>query len=182
METERAPAQNFEIEKWRTEHALELKKWRADVDFRTREADLKEREQYLRDQEVAIKREEVRLSKWTNPLVLSIFGAAFAGLVNAGLSWWNNRYQFALEDNKSKTTLSLEQSKSEATRILEMIKTDNPDRAAENLAFLVDAGLISDQTLVKHIRATRKSGTGPYLSSSQIRATIYLTTEGDLVL
>jgi hypothetical protein len=35
-------------------------------------------------------------------------------------------------------------TKAEAARILEVIRTDNPDKAATNLKFLVDAGLISD--------------------------------------
>lgn len=39
----------------------------------------------------------------------------------------------------------LERQKGEETRILEMIKTGDPDKAAENLKFLLDSGLIESQ-------------------------------------
>jgi hypothetical protein len=161
---------DFEREKWQAAYDLELKKWDAERSVRERETVIKERDQNLRDEEIAIKREEVQLSRWTNPLALAIFGASFAGLVNAGLNWLNTRYQFDLEDERSKKTLVLEQSKSEAARILEMIKAPNKNQAAENLLFLVDTGLISDQSLVSQIRnflAARKEGTGPLLSSGE---------------
>jgi hypothetical protein len=48
----------------------------------------------------------------------------------------------------------LEEAKAEAVRILEVIRTDNPDKAATNLKFLVDAGLISDDARRASIRTT----------------------------
>ena len=50
-----------------------------------------------------------------------------------------------LETTKTEQARILEESKAEAARILEVIKTgNNSDKAAVNLKFLVDAGLISD--------------------------------------
>jgi hypothetical protein len=79
----------------------------------------------------------------------------------------NNKYQLELEQSKSTANLQLEQGKAEATRILEMIKTSDADKAAENLKFLVDSGLVGDGPLNTKIRsflADRKPGTGPVLS------------------
>jgi hypothetical protein len=171
MASDQLPSDNFEAEKWRVEHEFALEKWRAEHALRTREVALKEQDQALHDDEILIKKQEVSLSRWTNPLALAIFGAAFAGLVNAWLTSWNNRYQLQLEDTKARATIALEQSKSEAARILEMIKTNDSDRAAENLRFLIETGLISDEKIVQQVRkflADRKKGTGPFLSSSAI--------------
>jgi hypothetical protein len=54
-----------------------------------------------------------------------------------------------------------------------MIKTNDPDKAAENLKFLVESGLIADDILNVKIRkflADRKPGTGPFLTGSAARA------------
>jgi secreted trypsin-like serine protease len=64
----------------------------------------------------------------------------------------------------------LEQSKAEAARILEVVKTNNPDKAATNLKFLIDTGLISDQNVSKQVQAyldTRKPGEGVTLPTNQ---------------
>ena len=60
----------------------------------------------------------------------------------------------------------LERQKSEETRILEMIKTGDPDKAAENLKFLLEAGLIESQNRTAKIQRfldSRTPGTGPNL-------------------
>src|SRR5262245_10399380 len=62
--------------------------------------------------------------------------------------------------------VDLEESKAEAARILEMIKTGDPEKAADNLKFLVEAGLISDADRRKNIQnflAHRPAGQGPAL-------------------
>ena len=49
-----------------------------------------------------------------------------------------------------------------------MIKTGEPDKAASNLQFLIDTGLITEKARVQHIQsylAQRKPGTGPFLPS-----------------
>jgi hypothetical protein len=62
----------------------------------------------------------------------------------------------------------MEDTRAESARILEMIKTGDADKAAENLRFLADAGLISDRQRVDAIRSflkTRSPGQGPSLPS-----------------
>jgi hypothetical protein len=165
------PNPDNEREKWTAQLEFEREKWRGELA-------LKEREQAQREAEFRQKPDEAWLSRWTNPLVLAIFGATLTGLANVGAIWLTSHYQLELEQTKSTATLDLEewkskaslgveQAKSEATRILEMIKTNDPDKAAENLKFLVDSGLIADGSLNVKIRkflADRKPGTGPFLS------------------
>src|SRR5262249_53722210 len=72
------------------------------------------------------------------------------------------------ETTKAEQTRVLEEGKAEAARILEMIKTGDPDKAADNLKFLIDAGLISDADRRRNIRnflANRPAGKGPTLPS-----------------
>jgi len=79
----------------------------------------------------------------------------------------NGRAQVDLETTKAEQSRVLEEGKAEAARILEVIKTGNdPEKAAENLKFLVDTGLISDAGRRKNIQAfldSRKPGQGPSL-------------------
>jgi hypothetical protein len=125
----------FEREKWQFERTL------------------REREQANRDAEVALRREEQARSRWRSPLVVGIFAAAVAAAGNAVVAFVNGRLQRDLEDGKAGAQLVLEQSKAESDRILEMIKTDDPDKAAEILAFLLDTGLVNDQQHIKNLRA-----------------------------
>jgi hypothetical protein len=120
---------------------FEREKWRAEYELRKRELDLKER--------------DAARSQWSSPLVLSICAAVVAGFFNAAVAWVNGI--------QSRT---IEEAKAEAARILEVIKTDNPDKAAVNLKFLVDAGLISDFGRSSKLQAyldVRIAGQGPAL-------------------
>jgi hypothetical protein len=52
---------------------------------------------------------------------------------------------------------------------LEVVKTNDPDKAATNLKFLIDAGLIADADVKKHIQAyleKREPGEGIVLPSA----------------
>jgi hypothetical protein len=108
----------------------------------------------LRKEELRLKRIEVERSRWNNPLAIAILAAAVAGVANAGVAWLNGylqrsveaqraEQQSKLEQQKSTDTLALDERRSEATRILEVIKIGDPDKAAVNLQFLLDAGLLS---------------------------------------
>ena len=105
-----------------------------------------------------MRKDEAQASRWSSPLALAIFTAAFAGLVNAGLNWENNNYQSKLG-----------QSNNEAARILQMLNAPNSDQAAANLSFLAEVGLISDPGLVQQIQnyvKNRKPGSGAVTSSN----------------
>lgn len=128
-----------------------------ELEFQRAELALKGREVAVKEGELLLKRQEATVGAWRSPLVLSVLGAALAAGGNAAVSYVNAKQARELEDRKS-----------EQARILEMIKTGSPDKAAENLKFLVDAGLISDdpllQRLTKFLR-DRQPGTGPSLPS-----------------
>jgi GH24 family phage-related lysozyme (muramidase) len=134
---------------------FEREKWVFDCRLRERELAVKEREQSTKEGDLALKQAEQAGARWKNPLVVAILAAAVAGSGNALVAYLNGTAQVVLETQKS-----------EQSRILEMIKTGNPDRAAENLKFLVETGLIRDPSvrsdLLTYLNA-RKPGTGPTL-------------------
>ena len=133
-----------------SESEFEREKWRVDVSFRERELALKERDSAR--------------ARWSNPLALAIFAAAVAAAGNAGVAWLNGREQRAVESLRASQTLELEERKAEASRILEIIKTADPDKAANNLQFLIDTGLIINPSRLVEMKtylANRKPGQGP---------------------
>lgn len=133
----------------------------------------------LRRRELQLKLDDAKRSRWTNPLVLAVAGAALAAIGNGVVTWMSGSQQRALEEERSKRAqhiqddnnkqqLKLEAFKAESTRILEAIKTNNPDSAAVNLQFLLDAGLIANEDTIKYLQAylpSRKPGQGPALPS-----------------
>jgi hypothetical protein len=163
-------------------------KWRADVRLRERELAVKEREQEIKSREVDAKVEELRRSRWSNPLVLAVFAAAVAAAGNFVITWVNGVQQRAqderrataeneLEQTKAKGQQQLEEGKAEAARILEVIKTNNPDRAAVNLAFLLQTGLIASEDRRKSLAtylANRQAGEGATLPTPASTEDIYI--------
>jgi hypothetical protein len=104
--------------------------------------------------------------------VVAILAAAVAGLGNAFVAMINGGLQRQIEQTKAADSLRMEESRSEAGRILEMIKTGEPDKAASNLKFLIDTGLISNKQRVAQIQgylSTRQPGTGPFLPAADGR-------------
>lgn len=160
--------------------AFEREKWRAELQLRKRELDAK--------------LEEQQRARWTNPLVLAVFAAALAAGGNAVVALINGSSQRTLEETRSNAQLELEERKSnaqlalelkkyegqqaieeakaEAARILEMIKTDDPEKAAVNLDFLLKAGLITGkqrQADLRQFLKDRQPGQGPSLPSASPR-------------
>jgi hypothetical protein len=156
-------------------------KWLAEQAFRDRELLLKEREQARLDDELHLKRQEARRSRWSSPLVIAILGAAAAALGNAGVTWVNGKAQRELENIRAVSAqksqelnnisqLNLETFKAESARIFEVVKTSDPDKAAVNLRFLLDVGLVTNENtkvgLASYLK-TRKSGQGFALPSAE---------------
>lgn len=145
------------MENTQSDSPSDQEKWEAEKAFRHREITIKEQEQINRQTELKLKVDEQKSSTWRNPVFVALIGAVAAAAGNALISLNNGIAQ-----------RNLEKEKSEQTRILEMIKTGDPDKAAENLGFLVNAGLISDSILKRKIivfLAERQTGTGPALAS-----------------
>jgi GH24 family phage-related lysozyme (muramidase) len=135
--------------------SFERARWEAECAFREREVAVREREQRSKEAQLALAKAQHGASRWKNPLVVAILAAAVAAIGNAFVAYTN-------ADSQTK----LEAQKSEQARILEMIKTGSPDAAAENLGFLLDAGLIKDPGIRRDLRAfldRRKPGGGPSL-------------------
>jgi hypothetical protein len=125
-------------------------KWRDELALREREIALKEAELELRRKEHAV-------AGWRSPLVVAVLAAALGAAGNAVVSYTNASLERQLEDQKS-----------EQQRLLEVIKTGDPDSAAENLEFLLDAGLITEPARVTKLReflTNREPGSGPALPS-----------------
>jgi V8-like Glu-specific endopeptidase len=97
-------------------------------------------------------------SSFANPLVVAILAAAVAAAGNAMVALVNGQQ-----------TRRVEEVRAEASRILEMIKTGDPDTAAENLRFLAESGLISDperREAIQTFLAARSPGQGPALPTA----------------
>jgi hypothetical protein len=105
------------------------------------------------------------------------------------VAWWNSYAQRQLEESravaardlerdKDLRNVSLEANKAEGARILEMIKTgtDNPDKAAKNLSFLVEIGLATDKDgRIKNYLTNRRPGEGTSLPAPGAPAPVEAT-------
>lgn len=139
----------------RDDAKLDLDRQRVDLERRKFDTDSR-----LREQELELKRKDQSRAGWSNPLVVAIFAAAIAAGGNAVVSIVNGIQQRGIEDRKS-----------EQARVLEMIKTGDTEKAAENLRFLLDAGLIDNEERAGKVKAfldARQPGTGPALPSAAI--------------
>lgn len=146
--------------------AFDREKWAAERDLLVRELVLKERDQISSDAEIGLRRVELARSGWSNPLTVAILVAAIAGFGNAYVTMVNGRLQRNLEQEKDSQQRILEESKAESARILEVIKVGDPDKAATNIKFLLQARLIKSDDLVKRLQSylnDRDKGTGASL-------------------
>lgn len=145
------------------EHSdFERKKWYD-------ERKLRERELALKEEETRLKREEAERTRWTSPIVLAIVGASLAAVGNGIVAWYNGHQQQSLEIEKTASTRTIEGQKAEAALILEVVKTNDPDKAALNLAFLLEAGLVTEdgrRNQITSYLSTRKNGQGPQLAAT----------------
>src|ERR1700752_4002362 len=134
--TDSDPSKDVEFK--RAQLAFEREKWQAEESWRRDELELK------RD-ELGLKRSELNRPQWFNPLVIAILAAAVAAVGNIVVTLVCSHEQSRLNSDQPAETRRLEQANAEAARILEVLKTNDPDRAAVNLQFLIEAGLISDE-------------------------------------
>jgi DNA/RNA endonuclease G (NUC1) len=129
------------------EKEMELKKLEFEREKFTREVELKEKE-------FEFKMGGDKKSFFKNPLYITIFVAIIGLTGNAIVAYVNNNSQ-----------LSIEKRKAEAARILEVIKTGDPDKAATNLEFLLETGLVTLDTLkIRQYLDNRKKGEGASLA------------------
>jgi hypothetical protein len=138
-----------------------------------KENEFRDRDLALKEEELKLKQKELDRSRWYNspsfPLLLAISGAIVTGGFGVLTSGWNSNAQLTLEDEKARLSRDLETAKSEAALILEIIKTNDPDKAANNLKFLLDAGLITEAKRKESLTAfldKTGAGKGPSLPAS----------------
>ncbi len=117
-----------------------------------------------KNDELELQRQHANQSRWKNPLIIAIAAATIAALGNIYISYFN-----AVELRE------LEERKAEAARILTAIRTDDPDKNAENLLFLIKRGLISNKRLAQNVQsylAARDEGEGPSTAEKQSEARV----------
>jgi hypothetical protein len=103
-------------------------------------------------------------STLTNPAAIGALLSAFVAINIALFGFVTSRVQMNLEQAKAQNQLELERKKYESSLILAAVRTGNPDQAAENMKFLLDTGLVSDQQGRLHeYLSKRHPGTGKTL-------------------
>jgi hypothetical protein len=146
--------------------ALEREKLREELSLRDREVAVKEREQAAKEREINATIDDKRRSRWINPLVIAVLVAALAAAGNAGVALLNSWQQRELEETKA-----------EAARILQVLETDNADKAAINLKFLLDTGLITDPKRLTELQTfldQRRPGEGPTTAQTPSNEKAYI--------
>ena len=91
-------------------------------------------EQKLEAQKADPKRSASEKSSSLGPILIAVWTAAIAAIGNGVVSWFNGQQMHRLENAKAQSAV-----------ILEVVKTNSPDKAANNLAFLVEIGVISQE-------------------------------------
>jgi hypothetical protein len=141
----------------KVEKALtEREKWEAEQSF-------KKEELGLRSRELEIREAESYRARWTNPLVIAILSAAVAGVGNVAATLYSSSQQRDADERKAAEARNVESEKAEASLILEFIKTQTPEKASDNLKFLVDTKLITNKARRDDMSAylnTRREGRG----------------------
>jgi hypothetical protein len=100
----------------------------------------------------------------SNPVVVAAAIAALVTVSTGVMSYVVSGHQKQIETQKAVADQHLQQLKAESDMILQVVKTNNPDQAATNLQFLVDAGLVplTELKLVQYL-GSRLPHTGKFL-------------------
>ncbi len=136
------------IERLAAEAAAEL--GRAELDHKRAELDLR--------------REETERGRWRNPLFLGVVAAVLGLGGNIAVAIYNGIIGRNQQHQQFLQNIAVEETKARAGLVREAIKTGDPDTAATNLSFFLDAGLIDDPSgvLTAYLR-TRRPGSGVFL-------------------
>jgi hypothetical protein len=119
---------------------LERKRLAAELRLKRIELELKRKELQAK-----VKEEKYYKIFGLSPLVTAILAGTLSVIGSIAVNYYQGKQGRELESAKSKATESLERQKQTHELILKMIGTDNPNQAAKNLQFLVQAGLIEDK-------------------------------------
>jgi hypothetical protein len=108
--------------------------------LREREVVAREKEVVAQEKDVAAKEKEFLRSRWTNPLVLGLFAAAFGLVGNIAVTFGNILVTKENNDN----TQRIEHQHAQSALIFEAIKTKEPKDACRNLTFFRKLGFLDD--------------------------------------
>ncbi|MCJ2125100.1 SPOR domain-containing protein [Methylobacterium sp. J-077] len=141
----------------------EREKWEADNSIRERELATKQKEAFTNEAKLNLQRDELDIrikehnrSRFTNPLFVAVVTGVLTVAVSTVSLIWNANVQREIEASKAK-----------AARILESLKANSPDKAADNLDFLIKSGLLTEPGRIEKINTylrARKPGEGPNIS------------------
>jgi hypothetical protein len=128
------------------------------------EQQARERELQLRSEELELRRTEQVRAQWRNPLFLGLIAAVIGLIGNMLVTFLSGINERQKTKREFEQTLTLESNKHRSALILEAIKTGDPDTAATNLKFFMEAYLLTDpdEKLATYLKE-RKPGTGGFL-------------------
>lgn len=142
---------------------------------------MREREMALQERKLEHEmRSGSKREGWFNPLVVAVLAAAVAAGGNAYVTKIEGEQSRILEAQLAEQRLALETTRAEFARIQGMLETGDPDTAAENLRFLVEVGLVSDDSMRDRLTdflEKRTPGEGPALSSVSVGAQRAITRQ-----
>jgi len=156
-----------------SDQELEIERQKLDLERDKWSSELK-----LRQSELEHKRQELRHRRWTHPLALGLFAAAFGLIGNAVVAFLDGYFEREtasvqaqaardLSERESEFARELERQEAQSARVLETIRTGDPDTAAENLEFMLAIGLYDDEDgLLQAFLDQRQVGEGPALPAS----------------
>jgi hypothetical protein len=120
----------------------------AELTLKSRELDVRLRELDIRNKEYEqTHRPRALASSVSNPVVIAAAIAAWASLSAAAITWLSGSIagNIAVDTQIQSAQLQAlaDQRKFEANLITESVRTGDPDQAATNLQFLIQAGLLT---------------------------------------
>jgi len=130
------------------------------------ELTLRRHELAIEEKALELKIAEHRRSQFSTPVILALIAAIAGFLGNAFLSSYNAREQRELEERRFTENIRILQLRSQQERIIKFLETGNTEKAAANLNFGIQVGLITDNEIrdsLKKYLENVSPGKGPAL-------------------
>jgi len=105
----------------------------------------------------------------TNPVIVAAVITAIVSIAASIVSLKSAREQRLLDHERAMSQLNYEFVKSEFDFMLQALRAAGPDEAAENLAFLLDAGILQRNEARERVRnylQNRKPTKGPFFPNT----------------